>query len=251
MMKLALVLLALPFSALAQTPTPAPAPSKPATQHSATSTANKTAAKSASPIPRVPGIPKPLYSLKYIDIKVGTGELPPLYRFYTVNYTGYLPDGTKFDSTIDPAFKHPTPFTFPYGGHRVITGWDTGFEGMRVGGKRRLYVPYQLGYGLAGSPPKIPAKTNLIFDVELVSISDKPTAPPANAAPRPSPPVTPGRAGGMGTPPSASAPATPPSGSAPAAPPPATAPATPPASATTPTTPPADAPAKPATPPTK
>jgi peptidylprolyl isomerase len=154
-----------------------------------------------------------------------------------VNYTGYLLDGTKFDSTIDPAFKHPTPFTFPYGGHRVITGWDTGFEGMRVGGKRRLFVPYQLAYGLAGSPPKIPAKSNLIFDVELVSISDKPPAPPANAAPRPPPPPP-------AAPPASStspAPATPPAASAPAAPatpPPPAAPATPPA------------PAKPATPPT-
>jgi peptidylprolyl isomerase len=229
-MKLALVLLALSFSALAQTP--APAPAKPATQHSAAGTA----AKSASPIPRVPGIPKTLYALKYIDLKIGTGELPPLYRYYTVNYTGYLPDGTKFDSTTDPAFNHAKPFTFPYGGHRVIPGWDTGFEGMRVGGKRRLYVPYQLGYGLAGSPPKIPAKTNLVFDVELVSISDKPPAPPANAAPRPTPP---GRMGGMGTPPPASAPATAPPATPPATPPPAAGPATPP-----PTT----APAAPATP---
>ena len=100
-------------------------------------------------------------------------------RFYTVNYTGYLPDGTKFDSSVDPAFKHPTPFTFPYGGHRVITAWDTGFEGMRVGQAATVFVPYQLGYGMAGSPPKIPAKTNLIFDMELVSFSDKPPAPPA------------------------------------------------------------------------
>jgi peptidylprolyl isomerase len=234
-MKLALVLLALPFSALAQTPTPAPAPAKSATQHSATGTA----AKSASPIPRVPGIPKTLYSLKYVDIKIGTGELPPPFRFYTVNYTGYLPDGTKFDSTIDPAFNHAKPFTFPYGGHRVITGWDTGFEGMRVGGKRRLYVPYQLGYGLAGSPPKIPAKTNLVFDVELLSVSDKPPAPPANAAPRPTPPPTPapGTAPAPATPAPAAAPATPPSPAAPAKP-------------AAPATPPTDAPAKPAAPPT-
>jgi peptidylprolyl isomerase len=229
-MKLALVLLALPFSAFAQTTPPTPA--KSAVPHAAPATATK----SASSIPRVPGIPKTLYSLKYIDLKIGTGELPPPFRFYTVNYTGYLPDGTKFDSTIDPAFKHATPFTFPYGGHRVITGWDTGFEGMRVGGKRRLYVPYQLGYGLPGSPPKIPAKTNLVFDVELVSISDKPPAPPVNAAPRPTPPPTPAA---KPTPAPASAPASPPPTATPANP------AMPPA----PATPPADAPAKPSTPP--
>jgi peptidylprolyl isomerase len=234
-MKLALALLAISASALAQTPAPAK-PAAPAAHHAATAT------KPVSPIPKVVGVPHTLYALKYIDIKIGTGELPPPFRFYTVNYTGYLPDGTKFDSTIDPAFKHPTPFTFPYGGHRVITGWDTGFEGMRVGGKRRLYVPYQLGYGMMGSPPKIPAKSNLIFDVELVSISDKPPAPPvppvkpaAPAAAKPEAPATPPAAT---TPPPTSAPATPPA----ATPPPA--PATPPASATPPA-----ASSKPATPP--
>jgi peptidylprolyl isomerase len=228
MMKLALVLLALPLSALAQTPAPAPTPAKPVTHHAAATTA----AKSTSALPKVVGLPHTLYALKYVDIKIGTGELPPPMRYYTVNYTGYLPDGTKFDSTIDPTFKHPTPFTFPYGGHRVITGWDTGFEGMHVGGKRRLYVPYQLGYGLMGSPPKIPAKTNLIFDVELVSISDKPPAPPA---PRPTPP----------------APATPPAGTTPPPAPASAAPATPPAPAAPATPPPAVAPVKPATPPSK
>jgi len=232
-MKLALALFAISVSALAQTPAPAK-PATPATHHAATT------AKTVSPIPKVVGVPHTLYSLKYVDIKIGTGELPPPFRFYTVNYTGYLPDGTKFDSSIDPAFKHPTPFTFPYGGHRVITGWDTGFEGMRVGGKRRLFVPYQLAYGLMGSPPKIPAKSNLIFDVELVSVSEKPPAPPANAAPRPTPP----------DPTKPAAPATPP---APTTPPPTSAPATPPAptAPSAPSAPPTSAPAKPATPPTK
>ena len=229
-MKLALSLLALSSSVLAQTA--ATTASKPVTHHAASS-----AAASASALPKVVGLPHTLYSLKYVDIKVGTGELPPPMRFYTVNYTGYLPDGTKFDSSVDPAFKHPTPFTFPYGGHRVITAWDTGFEGMRVGGKRRIFVPYQLGYGMAGSPPKIPAKTNLIFDIELVSFSDKPPAPPAR--PTPPPPQAP-PAGSVPPPTGATTPpASTPAPSAPAAPP-----------ATT-TPPPASAPVKPATPPTK
>jgi peptidylprolyl isomerase len=236
-MKPALILIALSTSVLAQTPTPAK-PATPATHHAATS------AKTVSPLPKVVGVPHTLYALKYIDTKIGTGELPPPFRYYTVNYTGYLPDGTKFDSTVDPAFKHPTPFTFPYGGHRVITGWDTGFEGMRVGGKRRIYVPYQLGYGLAGSPPKIPAKTNLVFDVELVSISEKPPTPPANAAPRVPVPVKP------------VAPATPPAAGAPPAPATPTAPAAPATQAPTTSAPAAPAaapaaPAKPTTPPTK
>ena len=95
--------------------------------------------------------------------------------YYTVNYTGYLVDGTKFDSS-----EGKEPITFPYGAHRVIQGWDTGFEGMHVGGKRRLFVPYQLAYGEAGRPPVIPAKAELVFDVELVSLQ----APPGLAAQR-------------------------------------------------------------------
>ena len=235
-MKLAIAVLSFASIALAQTPaTPL---AKPAVHHAAGSTA----AKATSPLPKVVGLPHTLYTLKYIDIKIGTGPLPEPFRYYTVNYTGYLPDGTKFDSSIDPAFNHPTPFTFPYGGHRVITGWDTGFEGMRVGGKRRLFVPYQLAYGLAGSPPKIPAKSNLIFDVELVSYSEKPPTPPANAAPRPSTPPP-----ASTTPPPAST--TPPPTSTPATPAPANAPTKPAEPSAAPPTP--SGPAKTAAPPTK
>jgi peptidylprolyl isomerase len=122
------------------------------------------------------------YSLLYIDTKIGTGELGHQKMWYTVHYTGYLPDGTKFDSSLDRG----EPISFPYGGHRVIEGWDTGFEGMHVGGKRRLFVPYQLAYGEAGRPPVIPAKAELIFDVELLSESaTQPTPKPALTAPKP------------------------------------------------------------------
>ncbi|WP_348270021.1 FKBP-type peptidyl-prolyl cis-trans isomerase [Edaphobacter paludis] len=131
----------------------------------------------ASKIPRVPGIPKPLYSLKYIDIIIGKGPIAETQKWYTVRYTGWLPDGTKFDSSYD----HPggEPISFPYGAKRVIIGWDTGFEGMHVGGKRRLFIPYQLAYGETGRPPVIPAKSNLVFDVELVGMSDTQPEPPA------------------------------------------------------------------------
>jgi len=139
-----------------------------------------------SKIPRVAGIPKTLYRLRYIDIVVGKGPLAEPHQWYTVRYTGWLSDGTKFDSSYD----HPggAPFTFPYGARRVIIGWDTGFEGMRVGGKRRLYVPYQLAYGELGRPPVIPAKANLVFDVELVAMSDN---PPEQPAPAPAPTASP------------------------------------------------------------
>ncbi|MEO8734958.1 MAG: FKBP-type peptidyl-prolyl cis-trans isomerase [Edaphobacter sp.] len=130
----------------------------------------------ASKIPRVPGIPKTLYTLKYIDTLIGTGPLAEPQKWYTVRYTGWTTDGTKFDSSYD----HPgaAPITFPYGAQRVIIGWDTGFQGMHIGGKRRLFVPYQLAYGETGRPPVIPAKADLVFDVELVSMSDTPPQPP-------------------------------------------------------------------------
>jgi peptidylprolyl isomerase len=112
---------------------------------------------------------KSTYSLDYIDTKIGDGPLLSPKKFLTVHYTGYLVDGTKFDSSVDRG----EPITFPYGQHRVIPGWDTGFEGMHIGGKRRIFVPFELAYGEAGRPPVIPAKAELIFDIELISQSDE------------------------------------------------------------------------------
>jgi peptidylprolyl isomerase len=121
-------------------------------------------------------------TLGYIDTKVGTGELARPGMYYTVRYAGYLPDGTKFDASDDHPGKEP--LTFPYGKHAVIAGWDTGFEGMHVGGKRRIFVPYELGYGDQGKAP-IPPKSTLIFDLELVSQSATPPAPKAPVHPAP------------------------------------------------------------------
>ena len=163
---------------------------------------------------------KTTYSLIYSDTKIGTGELVHLNKNLSVHYTGYLADGTKFDSSVDRG----QPITFPYGTHHVIPGWDTGFEGMRVGGKRRLYIPYQLAYGEQGRPPIIPAKSLLVFDMEVVSQADVP--PPA---PRPTPHPT-----APPAPPAGNKPATPPSSAAPASTAPASTPAaTAPASTTT------------------
>ncbi len=116
----------------------------------------------------VNGTPQTLFALRYIDTLIGTGPLAVPRKWYTVHYTGWLEDGTTFDSSVDRG----EPITFPYGARQVIAGWDTGFEGMRVGGKRRLFIPYQLAYGEAGRPPVIPAKAMLIFDVELIGMSD-------------------------------------------------------------------------------
>jgi len=123
------------------------------------------------------------FSLDYVDTKVGTGPIAEPHKWYTVHYTGYLVDGTKFDSSVDRG----EPISFPYGAHRVIEGWDTGFDGMRIGGKRRLYVPYQLAYG-ENAHQQIPAKSELIFDVELISQSDTQPAPPKPPTP-PTPPT--------------------------------------------------------------
>jgi len=206
-------------------------PRRPA--HHTSSAASKSAAKPATSapiaetaanvadnppnVPKVEGTPKSLYSLRYIDTQEGTGELAKEQQYYTVRYTGWLTDGTKFDSSYD----HPggEPIVFPYGARRVIPGWDTGFEGMRIGGKRRLFIPYQLAYGESGRPPVIPPKADLIFDVELVAQSDTP--PQEN--PTPAAPPQPTEANPAQSP--AKPAATPePSTSFPPTPPPATSP---------------------------
>ena len=180
-------------TAAAQTTTTAP--KRPAAHRSSATTVKQGTNATPSPathpedhppnVPSVEGTPHDLYALRYIDIQVGTGELAKPAQYYTVHYTGWLTDGTKFDSSHD----HPggEPIVFPYGARRVIAGWDTGFEGMHVGGKRRLFIPYQLAYGEMGRPPVIPPKADLIFDVELVSQSDTPPEPKAPQVPPTSP----------------------------------------------------------------
>ena len=104
--------------------------------------------------------------LKYIDNVVGTGPVAEKGKKVTVHYTGTLKDGQKFDSSLDRG----QPFTFTLGGGQVIKGWDEGVAGMKVGGKRRLIIPAELGYGARGAGGVIPPNAELTFDVELLNV---------------------------------------------------------------------------------
>ena len=104
--------------------------------------------------------------LKIEDLTVGTGNEAQSGKKVTVNYAGTLTDGTKFDSSYDRG----TPFSFNLGTGQVIAGWDQGVAGMKVGGKRRLTIPPELGYGATGAGGVIPPNATLIFEVELLRV---------------------------------------------------------------------------------
>jgi len=211
---------ALAFSAAAQTTatsattTPAAKPTttaKPATtaKKPVTSTAKKTsttasktaAAKKAvvaqAPVVVLPTLPAGIppvttpvvtsISLRYQDILIGSGPVGESGKLFSALYTGWLAaDGKKFDSSADhlDANKKEQPIKFVQGVGRMIPGFDYGVAGMRVGGKRRLFIPSQLAYGARGAGNVIPPNSDLIFDVELVSVEElpKPPAPPATPA---------------------------------------------------------------------
>ncbi|HEX4591334.1 MAG TPA: FKBP-type peptidyl-prolyl cis-trans isomerase [Gemmataceae bacterium] len=104
--------------------------------------------------------------LKYADEKVGTGKEAKPGDNVQVHYTGWLKNGTKFDSSVGKK-----PLSFRLGTGRVIAGWHEGIEGMKEGGKRKLIIPPDLAYGDEGYPPVIPPKAELTFEVELVKIN--------------------------------------------------------------------------------
>jgi peptidylprolyl isomerase len=104
--------------------------------------------------------------LKYVDEAVGGGAAPEKGKRVRVHYTGRLTNGKKFDSSVD----RKEPFEFTIGVGQVIRGWDEGVMTMRVGGRRQLIIPAELGYGARGAPPAIPPNAELIFDVELLGV---------------------------------------------------------------------------------
>jgi FKBP-type peptidyl-prolyl cis-trans isomerase FkpA len=100
------------------------------------------------------------------EVVVGNGALAESGQRVKVHYTGWLTDGTKFDSSKDRG----DPFVFPLGAGHVIKGWDEGVEGMKVGGTRKLTIPPALGYGARGAGGVIPPNATLVFEVELLAI---------------------------------------------------------------------------------
>ena len=98
------------------------------------------------------------------DITVGSGAEANARQDVTLHYTGWLTNGEKFDSSKD----RNDPFVFPLGGGRVISGWDEGVQGMKIGGKRKLTIPPELGYGARGAGGVIPPNATLVFEVELL-----------------------------------------------------------------------------------
>jgi peptidylprolyl isomerase len=139
-------------SAPVQTATaPAPAPSAPTPTEMPKMTGNVISTPSG---------------LKYTDIREGTGASPKTGQVAVVHYTGWLTDGTKFDSSVDRG----EPFKFPVGMGNVIKGWDEGVATMKVGGKRKLIIPPSLGYGARGAGGVIPPNAELVFEVELLDI---------------------------------------------------------------------------------
>ena len=239
---LLLLIAAAAVAANAQTPAkPAVTAAKPATTAAkpATAASASTGIKLPPGVPPARGIVKSAFALRYQDIKIGTGADAEPGKMYKVHYTGYrAADGVKFDSSFDhpgqpekdkdgkpvlgedgkPKVGPPQPMAFPQGMGRLIPGFDQGFGGMKIGGKRRLFIPWQLAYGMRAIPdhgadhPGIPAKSDLIFDVELVEVTDMPAAPtrpgmggppgtrpgaPGGIVPHPVAPGTPGASGSL------------------------------------------------------
>ncbi len=216
---------AIPVAALAQTAAKPAAPGATAAKPH-TSAATSTPANLPAWIKLPPGVPRvahgPVqipFSLRYEDIKVGTGAEAQYRKLDTVHYTLWIAaDGRKVDSSLtrqDPVFDekhkqvmgddgkpklsdpHPEPFQFIQGDPRLIPGWNLGVDGMKVGGKRRIFIPWQIAYGVPGRPGSdpdhgVPPKADLIFDIELLDVKDMPTQasrPPMSVAPRPATPA--------------------------------------------------------------
>jgi len=121
----------------------------------------------AAPVPGGEKMVKAPSGLQYEDLVPGSGDSPKTGKKVTVHYTGWLTNGTKFDSSVD----RNEPFTFVIGAGQVIPGWDEGVMSMKIGGKRKLVIPPELGYGAGGAGGVIPPNATLVFEVILLDIN--------------------------------------------------------------------------------
>ena len=164
--------------AVERSPTERPSLGQPKARHATLpqfATVQREAAKDKLPgeanPPGAPVISGPVqedHGVRFIDEKVGTGASPVKGKPVKVHYTGWLTDGTKFDSSTDRG----EPIEFSFQGGMVIPGWDIGLSSMKVGGKRRLMIPADLAYGDGGAGAAIPAGALLVFDVELIDATN-------------------------------------------------------------------------------
>jgi FKBP-type peptidyl-prolyl cis-trans isomerase FkpA len=150
----------LALTSCATAPTRAPAPGAPTAPPATTTKA---------PAAAVPQEVTTTNGLKIQDLAVGNGPIAEEGMKVTVNYTGWLTDGTKFDSSYDPGRQ---PLQFTIGAGQVIRGWDEGVKGMRVGGRRKLTIPPDLAYGERGYPGAIPPNSTLVFEVEFLGVAN-------------------------------------------------------------------------------
>jgi peptidylprolyl isomerase len=149
-------------------------------------------------VPSVEGCLQTVFALRYQEIKIGDGAEAEPHKLYKVQYTYWLAaNGQKIDSTYDhpgppprdkdgklllgadgkPISGPPLTVNFVQGRHAIIMGFDEGLAGMKIGGKRRLFIPWQMAWGAMGDPPAIPPEANMIYDVELVDVADLPVPP--------------------------------------------------------------------------
>ena len=159
-----------------------PAPSSPPPERKPTTEVHRATAAQPQPQRQAPALPAPSIvnppgvpylsgpvetdrGVQFVDEVVGTGPMPEKGKLVKVHYTGWLPDGTSFDSS-----HGDEPIAIRFDSGEVIQGWDIGLASMRVGGKRRLIIPAELGYGSRGAGEAIPPDSVLIFDVELVEM---------------------------------------------------------------------------------
>jgi hypothetical protein len=140
------------------------------TQGEPTATAMPAPAPAPAPAPPPGPAPDPNAKLEMKDLVVGKGQEAKSGDTVTVHYRGTLTNGTEFDASRNHGDKG---FTFPLGQGRVIKGWDQGVAGMKIGGKRKLTIPPELGYGARGAGDKIPPNSTLVFEVELLDIAKK------------------------------------------------------------------------------